>query len=147
MMPAVRTSLAGLLFLLMLVAAAAGGCGDGERAPPDAWIVVDGARTKLHVTGYCWGDAECVDAEPGSTGPSVEVVPGQPFSFEYDAGPPASVIVTAFRTAGEGDPTPLAPAAGGWRAPDVPGTYAVSVAGTWPGKGDAAYSLLLRVVR
>ncbi|GAB4326623.1 MAG: hypothetical protein Kow0010_09780 [Dehalococcoidia bacterium] len=135
---------------MLLAASILGGslvaCGSDGGGPPDAWVVVNGQRTLLHITGYCWGDTDCVDAEPGGVTPSVEVMPGEPFAFEYKEGRPATVIVTAFRTDGESEATPLTPATGGWRAPETPGTYAVSVAGTWPGKGEAAYSVILRVV-
>lgn len=122
-------------------------CSSDDGGPPPAWVVADGERVQLRVAGHCWGEAECVDAEPGSAGPPIDVAPGGVFRFEFEAGPPATAIVTAFRTDGEGEHTPLAPVAGGWRAPDIPGNYQVSVAGTWPGKGEAAYSLKLRVSR
>ena len=129
-----------------ILAVALVACGSDTGGPPDAWVVVNGQRTLLHVAGYCWGDDDCVDAEPGGAGPSVQVAPREVFAFEYEEGRPATLVVTAFRTDDEGEQAPLSPAPGGWRAPDTPGTYAVSVTGTWPGKGDAAYSLLLRVV-
>lgn len=138
-----------ILWLLVALAAALAmaACGGSGGSPPEAWIETGDERVALHLAGHCWGETDCVDIGTGLGEPFVDIVPGGEFRFSFSEGAPASVIVTAFRVDGEGEHTPLVPSAGGWRAPDVPGSYSVSVAGDWPGKGDAAYSLTLRVAR